>query len=78
VLPAGANPEAEHESMPHTLARWQPPGDAEIRVPAAVGVRPSAMLDFAQFGIDLDDHVITVDVRRQRPILVARILLSHG
>jgi hypothetical protein len=35
------------------------------------------MLDVSYIGVDLDDHVIRVDGRREHPILRTRILLGH-
>jgi hypothetical protein len=36
------------------------------------------MLDGTQLGVDLDDHFVTVNGRREHPILLARILLGHA
>ena len=41
--------------------------------------RLSAMLDFDQFDVDLNNHVLDIDARRQHPILCAYVFLfSHG
>jgi hypothetical protein len=36
------------------------------------------MLDFGQFGVDLDNDVVDIDVRRQYQILRGWAVFSHG
>ena len=54
-------------AAPVILLRWR----AELLSARSVVEGFSAMLDFGQFGVDLDNHVLDIDVRRQHQILRA-------
>jgi hypothetical protein len=57
---------------------WRRPESAELFSARRVVEGFSAMLDFGQFGVDLDNDVVDIDVRRQYQILRGWAVFSHG